>query len=193
MSEHETTTKGRLTSAMTGSHRSLPRMTRLTGYIIGAVLVLVLAFIGFRLAILIKGNPDATVKNPPQQVEESSNVPLTLQRPVVDEAGLMEKSGVRIVYVAVTADGGLIDLRYQVIDPDKAATVHDEDTYPPTIIDESTGLVVDNLLMGHLHTREFNAGQTYYLIFENPGNLVRQGSTVSVLLGDAELDQVIVK
>lgn len=192
MSEHEVANKGRLTSAITRARRSSPPMTRLAGYISGAVLVLVLAFIGFGLAIRLKGNSVATVENP-SQVEESSTIPLSLQRPVVDEAGLMEKSGVRVVYVAVTGDGGLIDLRYQVIDPDKAVAVHDDEDLPPTIIDDATGLVVDNLLMGHLHHGDFNAGQTYYLIFENPGNLVRQGSKVSVLLGDAELDDVIVK
>jgi hypothetical protein len=83
-------------------------------------------------------------------------------------------------------------LRFQVVDPDKAAALHDEKT-PPALIDETTGVLVDQLLMGHSHTDSFRAGQTYYLIFENPGNLVQSGSKVSVLLGNAEVDHVDVR
>jgi hypothetical protein len=119
-------------------------------------------------------------------------VPLALQRPLVTEDGLVGKSGVKLVYVAITGEGGLIDLRFQVIDPDKANAVHDEET-PPTIIDETTGLVVNELLMGHAHTAPYTAGQTYYLIFENPGNIVQSGNRVSVLLGNAAVEHVIVK
>ena len=167
-------------------------MTRLTGYIAGVVLVLALASVVFWLTILVRGHPESAVENLPQQEAATSVVPLNLQRPIVTEDGLAEKIGVEIVYVAVTGGGGLIDLRYQVVDPDKANAVHDEKN-PPTLVDEATGLVVNQLLMGHSHTGTFNAGQTYYMIFENPGNIVQSGSTVSVLLGNAEVDHVEVK
>ena len=53
--------------------------------------------------------------------------------------------------------------------------------------------MANSLLMGHSHTDPFQAGVTYYLVFENPGNLVRRGGTVSVLLGDTEIDDVPVQ
>ena len=64
---------------------------------------------------------------------------------------------------------------------------------PPAIVDETTGVVVNSLLMGHSHSREFKTGVTYYLVFENPGNLVQRGSRVSVLLGDAQVQHVPVQ
>lgn len=149
-----------------------------------------LAALGFWVTNAVREKPAAVVTTAPEV--PTAEVPLALQRTTVTEEELPEISGVRIVFVAVTAGGGLIDLRYQVIDPDKAASVHDEDT-PPIVVDEATGLVVDQLLMGHFHEGEFNAGQTYYLIFENPGNIVQTGGMVSVLLGDSEVDHVIVK
>lgn len=105
---------------------------------------------------------------------------------------MAERSGVRIQHVAMSGGGGLLDLRFQVVDPDKAVAVHDLAT-PAAVVDESTGLVVKELLMGHSHTAPFKTGVTYYLIFENPGNLVQRGSDVSVLLGNAQVEHVVVE
>ena len=114
------------------------------------------------------------------------------QRPLVSAEGLADRIGVRIVYVAVSGGGGLIDLRFQVVDPDKAAALHDTAT-PPVVIDETNGIVIHDLLMGHYHTGPLNPGQVYYLIFDNAGNLVQRGDKVSVLLGNAEVDHVTVQ
>ncbi len=119
-------------------------------------------------------------------------IPASLQRPVVSAAGLADRLGIRLVYVATTGAGGLLDVRFQVLDPDKAAALHDAAT-PPVVIDDSTGVVADSLLMGHSHTAPFDAGVVYYLIFENPGNMVKRGGTVSVLLGNTEIDGVTVQ
>jgi hypothetical protein len=111
---------------------------------------------------------------------------------VVSAAGLAARSGVKITQVAVTGAGGLIDLRYQVLDPDAANALHDPAT-PPAVVDERTGLVVHELLMSHSHTGPFKAGVTYYLVFNNPGNWVHRGSKVVVLLGNAQVEDVVVR
>jgi hypothetical protein len=111
---------------------------------------------------------------------------------VVSPGGLLQRSGVRVVRVAVTGGGGLLDLRFQVVDPDLAVAVHDADT-PPALVDERTGGAITALLMGHAHHGRLKAGVTYYLVFENPGNLVRRGDRVSVVLGDARVAHVLVQ
>jgi ribosome biogenesis SPOUT family RNA methylase Rps3 len=100
--------------------------------------------------------------------------------------------GVRIVRVAVSGGGGLVDLRYQVLDPDAAASIHDAAT-PPQLVDEPTGVLVGGLLMDHSHKGRMNAAQTYYLVFDNPGSLVRRGSRVTVQLGAARVAHVPVR
>jgi hypothetical protein len=122
----------------------------------------------------------------------SAAPPPLWQRPAVSTSGLAERSGVRLVRVAVTGDGGLLDLRYQMVDPGKAAAVHEART-PPAIIDERTGLVLNRLLMGHAHHGQLKPAVSYYLIFENTGNWVHRGSVVTVLLGDAQVEHVVVK
>ena len=173
-----------------GKRQTAPRV-RLVGYGVGVLLAVGLTALGFWITTLVRGTPAVVPASAPA-IQPTAAVPLALQRPLVTESGLVEKIGVRIVYVAVTGGEGLIDLRFQVVDPDKANAVHDEKN-PPTIVDEATGLVVKDLLMGHFHSGTFNPGQTYYLIFENPGNLVQSGNKVSVLFGNAEVDHVIMK
>ena len=189
MSENELLTRSPAASEAGLTKRGrLPRRVHLIGFAVGALLVIGLAALVMLLLTTTRG--DSTLGDTTQP--KNSTAPAALQREVVSQAGLAAKVGVRIVQVAVTGGGGLIDLRYQVIDPNKALAIHDEDT-PPALVDDTTGVVVDQLLMGHFHTGQLNAGQTYYLIFENPGNLVQSGTTVSVLLGDAQIDHVAMK
>jgi hypothetical protein len=112
--------------------------------------------------------------------------------PVLSAAGFQRRSGVRIVRVAVSGGGGLVDLRYQVLDPNAAAAVHDQ-ANPPELVDERTGVVVDSLFMGHSHKGRLKAAQTYYLIFDNPGSLVHRGTRVTVRLGAARIAHVPVR
>jgi hypothetical protein len=151
---------------------------RVLGVVTGAALVAA-GVAGYELAGSSGGTPQA------QQ-------PAIAASPVLSKAGFQHRSGVRIVRVAVTGAGGLVDLRYQVLDPDAAASVHDRST-PPDLVDERTGVVVNELFMGHSHHGRLKPAQTYYLIFNNPGNLVRRGSRVTVQLGAARLAHVPVQ
>jgi hypothetical protein len=107
----------------------------------------------------------------------------------VSAQGLAQRSGVRVVRVAASGAGGLLDLRYQVVDPGVAAAVHEADS-PPALVDERTGLVLGALFMGHMNHGRPKAGVTYYLVFVNPSDAVRRGDLVSVVLGRARLAHV---
>jgi hypothetical protein len=121
-----------------------------------------------------------------------TTVPPQWARTAVTADGLPERSGVQLVRVALTGGGGLLDLRFKVVDPSKAAALHDPRT-PPALIDERTGLVINQLLMDHSHTGDFQAAVTYYLVFENTGGWVQRGGSVTVLLGDAQVENVVVQ
>src|SRR5262245_55465069 len=88
------------------------RRTRLIGGVAG-VLVTVL------IATLVLWLSHGTHRDPQPS---DSNVPLSWRRPVVTADGLVQQSGVKVTQVAVTGDGGLVDLRYRVIDPERAST-----------------------------------------------------------------------
>jgi hypothetical protein len=127
----------------------------------------------------------------PADIGAAVSAPVGWARPAVAADDLGQASGVTITRVAVTAGGGLVDLRFRVVDPDRAHALHDPAT-PPAVVDEGSGLVVHDLLMNHEHTGDFRAGVTYYLVFTNPGNWVRRGARVTVLLGNAQVEHVAV-
>jgi hypothetical protein len=110
----------------------------------------------------------------------------------VSASGLAQRSGVRVVRVAASGGGGLLDLRFQVVDPGAAAAIHDTKT-PPALVHEPTGMVMGRLFMDHGHHGSFKAGVTYPLIFLDPGGIVRRGDRVSVVLGGARLEHVRVE
>ena len=158
------------------------RRVRLLGILTGVIVVIAGTFI---VLLMTRGSADDNVKN-------ESKVPVAWARPLVSESGLVGRSGVKITQVAVTGDGGLVDLRFTVVDANKAATLHDP-ANPPAVVDQRTGLVVKDLLMSHAHTSPFKAGVTYYLVFNNPGNWVHSGDKVAVLLGNARVENVTVR
>lgn len=158
------------------------RLTRALGVLVGVTLV-ASALTGW---LLYNARSDQSAAAPAPVAQ------IAWGRTAVDADGLAERIGVRITRVAVTGGGGLLDLRFQVLDPNRANSVHDAAT-PPAVIDEGTGLVVRDLLMSHAHTGKYTAGETYYLVFENPGNWVRRGSKVTVLLGQAQVEHVVVR
>lgn len=159
-----------------------PKRAQILGAVAGAaVAVATLLVVAMATHVSIGHGSGSTARPPPQ-----------VQTPLVSAAGLAERSGVRLTQVAVTGAGGLIDLRYQVVDPDRANSLHNPRT-PPFLVLESTGLLVNELLMGHSHKGRLKAGQTYYLIFENPGNLVHRGARVTVQLGDAHIGRIRVR
>ncbi|GAB3058795.1 hypothetical protein GCM10027053_20960 [Intrasporangium mesophilum] len=171
-----------------GAPAHVPRTGRLRWRLgVIALVVLGVGGVALRLGSSARDGTDA-VSGAPAAVA----APAGWSRPPVTEDGLAERSGVRITRVAMTGAGGLVDLRFQVVDPTRAQALHDADT-PPALIDEASGLVVRSLLMDHAHSGPFRQGATYYYVFNNPGNWVDRGHRVTVLLGDAQVEHVIVR
>jgi hypothetical protein len=100
-----------------------------------------------------------------------------------------DATGVRIVQVAATAGGGLLDLRYQVLDPDKALVVHDQDR-PPALLSRRTGTVLAQRWHNHVTTRSLKHAVVYHELLVNTGGAIGTGDDVSVLVGDWRLDGV---
>jgi hypothetical protein len=123
---------------------------------------------------------------------EDQPVQVAWGRQAVDAQGLEKWTGVTITQVAVTGAGGLVDMRFEVLDPALATQIHDPAT-PPAVIDERSGLVVHDLFMNHAHSGSFHAGETYYFIFNNPRNWVHRGSKVTVLLGNTAVEHIVVR
>lgn len=102
-----------------------------------------------------------------------------------------EETGIRILRIVRTAGGGVVDVQYQVVDPDKALIIHDADK-PPLMLDEKSNLILANPFHDHAD-RELHTAVTYHNLIMNGGGLLKQGSKVTLQVGDSILEHLIVQ
>lgn len=103
-----------------------------------------------------------------------------------------DRWGLRVSEVRVTADGGLVDFRFFVIDPDKALGMLSDLKNAPVMIAESNGALINSTaLMAHKHG--LRAGQTVYMLYRNTGGALKRGGFATVVFGELRLEHVPVK
>lgn len=103
--------------------------------------------------------------------------------------------GIDIVGVHPVSSGQMLAFRYRVLDEAKAKALFDK-TVKPYLIDEVTGTrlavpAMENVGELRQDVRP-EADRIYYVIFGNPGKLVKPGSRVSIVIGNFHLDGLIV-
>ena len=102
---------------------------------------------------------------------------------VVDPATLEAEFGIRVTLVAVTADGGLVDLRFAVVDRTKAAQLlHDAASMPALYIERSGRVLTASHPLAHKMT--ILDGATYFLFYPNSGGAIQSGTQVSIVIDD---------
>ncbi|MDX6358180.1 MAG: hypothetical protein QOH37_1234 [Nocardioidaceae bacterium] len=111
---------------------------------------------------------------------------------VVDRDGMAARHGVDINLIAVTAAGGLIELRMQVTDPDKAAAVIHDDQDRPVLVSEETGQTLTMASPPHQHGALLLGGQ-YFFLLANAHNALHAGSEVTVVIDDSRIEHVEVQ
>jgi len=109
----------------------------------------------------------------------------------------IEGSGIRVENVRLTAANYMLDFRYTVTDPEKAAEIINR-KIQPVLIDEASGAamaVTSTSKLGALrHTgNNLIAGRRYFALFANPGQYIKSGSKVTVVMGDFRLEDLIVE
>ncbi|MHB0877304.1 MAG: hypothetical protein ACYC5O_14805 [Anaerolineae bacterium] len=110
--------------------------------------------------------------------------------PMPQSAAMEERFGIRFTFLAVTADGGLLDLRYRVIDQDKAKNFGHYTETSPMLIVESTGVVVDVTQMGR-HNHRMEPGRIYYILFRNMSDAIHPGDLVTIDVGGVRLEHIV--
>jgi hypothetical protein len=100
--------------------------------------------------------------------------------------------GIRISRVAVTADGGMVDVRYVVLDPEKA---HDFaiDAGSTPILYAQTGNITISETAPMPHKDVLHAGTTYFLLYHNTTASIKPRSYIKMVLGKFKLESVPVR
>lgn len=112
--------------------------------------------------------------------------------PVPVSPAVEARWGVRVAQVGVSADGGIVDVRFVVLDPDRAVAMlgDDKKTNIPVLLAENNGGIVRSAaLMPPKHT--LAAGRTMYMLYRNTRGAIRRGEPVTFVFGKLRLEHVV--
>lgn len=138
------------------------------------------------LSIALAGCAGAPVAGRPGETEKSDA-----------QNAIAEQLGIEIDGIHLSAAGYMLDFRYRVNDPEKAAPLLDRKVQP-YLIDNASGArlaVPDSPKVGRLRTTSRNKvipGRSYYMLFANPGRYLRAGSKVSLVAGETRIPDLTV-
>ena len=120
--------------------------------------------------------------------------------PATVTSTVQDRWGIEIVGIRLSAAGYMLDFRYRVIEPEKAASILDPKV-KPYLIDQKSGVkcAVPNVgKVGTLRQTSRSAGKpqggrAYLVVFANPGRSVTAGNKVTVVIGDFWAEDLIVR
>jgi hypothetical protein len=104
--------------------------------------------------------------------------------------------GIQILSLRPTALGHMLDLRFKVLDSEKAKPILDKNK-KSYLLDQKSGktLQVPVTKSGSMRqtTLKPEAGRVYFTLFANPGGFVKENSPVTLVIGDFKRGDIIVK
>jgi len=100
---------------------------------------------------------------------------------------LEERYGLRVMLIGVTAGGGLVDLRFKVVDAEKVRPLFKDHANMPVLL--PVGSKVRLGLPGR-HSTDYVSGKVYYMLYGNANGIVQPGKPVSVAFGDLVLEPI---
>ena len=115
------------------------------------------------------------------------------ERPQFPRSSELEtRTGVQIVRATLAADGGLLDVRYVVLDAPNAQLWMADTSKPPELRDQRDSGVVDRVApMRDAHQQR--PGQTYFLIYQNTGNTIHRGDLIDLTVAGVTLHDIPVE
>lgn len=108
-----------------------------------------------------------------------------------------DKWGIQVLGIRPTAAGHMLNFRYKIVDPEKAAALVNP-RIKPYLMDQASGkmVAVPNMpKVGSLRQRSLEAkgGRTYFILFSNPRKFIQSGDKVTVVIGDLRVADLIVE
>jgi hypothetical protein len=106
----------------------------------------------------------------------------------VPQSEIEARYGIHFTQIAMTADGGLVDIRYTVVSSETAMETMMDGANNPVLI-ASNGLKVSTATTMS-HKIEHEVGKSYWMIYYNTKNALHPGSVIDVQVGDLLIKNV---
>lgn len=112
---------------------------------------------------------------------------------VLSEQAFEEQYGLRVNLLAVTAAGGMVDLRLKIVDGEKAKLLlQDKNNFPALYVGDGK-VVLNSSEEAKSQEIKFESGGNVFLMFPNTGNAVKPGTSVTLGFGEAALEPIEAK
>jgi len=110
--------------------------------------------------------------------------------PAISQSALEERYGLRVTLVAVTAAGGMVDVRLKMLDGAKAQTLLQAKEHFPALWIEDRQITLQ--VSEEIKSQEikFEDGGDLFLLFPNSGGAVKAGTPVTLMFGDTPLEPI---
>ena len=154
--------------------KSAPRLNK---YLLPAMLLVVVFLAGF--LVLRSQQKSSTTAAPSMQT--------------ISQNELESRYGLHVNLVAVTAAGGLVDVRMKLVDAEKAKLLLSDKTNFPSlwIEDKQASMTLSDEVISQEVTFANNA--SLYLMFPNAGSAVQRGTDVTIRFGVIALEPIQAK
>jgi hypothetical protein len=111
---------------------------------------------------------------------------------VISQTALEEQYGLRVNLLAVTAAGGLVDLRLKIVDGEKfKRLLADAKTFP--VLRTSQGVLINAPAETKSQKIEYVSGGGLYVMYPNALNAIKQNTAVTILFGNIALEPILTK
>lgn len=159
--------------------------------------VLRLAFAASLLPVLAGGcaNQDSAGTSPvaakPAAAAPARAASATHARPaptLAEPTAIEIQNGIQLAQVGIAASGGLVDVRFRVLDAAKAKALLSNQANMPMLVagDKPPVMPPHHALRG----AKVAQGQLFYILYPNSRGLIQPGTEVSVAWGDVRLGPV---
>lgn len=139
------------------------------------------------LLILIAGGLFLFVSRQAQQVVAAKTL--------ISASELQNQYGLRVNLLAVTAAGGMVDVRFKILDGQKAKLLlQDKKNFPVLSVGSSSSASTLRVSEDSAAQEiQFEDNGNLFLTFSNAGNAVQKGAPVSILFGNIQLEPIPAK
>lgn len=107
----------------------------------------------------------------------------------ISTGALEARYGIKLDRIAVTAAGGLVELRFTVVDTQKAGRLLKDRKVAPTLIAED-GKTLHAPVQGAWRNIRLQENASCFVLFPNARSAVKPGARVSLAFGDLKVDAV---
>jgi len=111
----------------------------------------------------------------------------------ITQIALEEDYGVRVQLVAVTAAGGLVDLRLQVTDAGKAQAFLSDSANLPALRVGEDDLILHTDDTAALQDIQIEKGKSLFYLYPNSSNILKPGDPVNIIFGNLQVEAIQAK